>query len=53
MTSPTASSGTEIVSFTIGSSRQASASAAACLNAIEPATLNAFSDESTVWYWPS
>ena len=48
MTSPTASSGTEIVSCMIGSSRYGSASATACLKAIEPAILNAISDESTL-----
>ena len=37
----------------IGSSRTGSAFSIASLKAIEPATLNAFSEESTRWYWPS
>ena len=49
MTSPTFSSGTVMSSRMIGSSSAGSASANAFLNAIEPAILNAISDESTVW----
>ena len=37
----------------IGSSSTGLALRAAFLNAIEPAILNAISDESTSWYWPS
>ncbi len=37
----------------IGSSSVGCAFSYAALNAIEPATLNAISDESTVWYEPS
>ena len=53
ITSPTFSSGTATSSRMIGSSSTGSAFAYACLNAIEPAILNAISDESTVWYDPS
>ena len=49
ITSPTISSGTVISRLMIGSSSTGSASAKAFLNAIEPAILNAISDESTVW----
>ncbi len=37
----------------IGSSSTGPACSIACFIAIEPATLNAISDESTVWYEPS
>ena len=53
MTAPTASSGTVTSSSMIGSSSTGSAFEYASLNAIDPAILNAISDESTVWYWPS
>ena len=53
ITSPTFSSGTEMVTVMIGSSRKASASASACFIAIDPAVLKAISEESTEWYWPS
>jgi hypothetical protein len=49
MTSPTASSGTTTPTDMIGSSSVGWACSAAFLNAIEPATLKAFSDESTEW----
>ena len=49
ITSPTDSSGTVMCRLMIGSSRIGSASPKAFLNAMEPAILNAISDESTVW----
>ena len=49
ITSPTFSSGTAMSSRMIGSSSTGSADATACLKAIEPAILNAISDESTSW----
>ena len=49
MMSPTASSGTVMSRRMIGSSSAGSASEKAFLKAIEPAILNAISDESTVW----
>ena len=49
LTAPTASSGTVTSSSMIGSSSVGCAFSYADLNAIEPATLNAISDESTVW----
>src|SRR6266446_6044711 len=52
-TAPTASSGTVTSSSMIGSSSTGSAFSYADLNAIEPAILNAISEESTVWYEPS
>jgi len=45
----TASSGTVTSTCMIGSSRTGWAFSYADLNAIEPATLNAISDESTEW----
>ena len=53
MTSPTESSGTDSVTSMIGSSSTGPACSIACFIAIEPAILNAISDESTVWYEPS
>ena len=47
MTSPTDSSGTLSVTSMIGSSSTAPACSSACFIAIEPAILNAISDEST------
>ena len=52
-TAPTASSGTLASSSMIGSRRTGSALIYASFQAIEPAILNAISDESTVWYEPS
>ena len=49
ITSPTDSSGTEAVTSMIGSSSTGLACSSACFMAIEPAILNAISDESTVW----
>ena len=49
MTSPTASSGTLSVTSMIGSSSTAPACSSAWRIAIEPAILNAISDESTEW----
>lgn len=53
MTSPTQSSGQTIVSFAIGSSRAGEAFAIASLKPIEAQILNAISEESTEWCWPS
>ena len=53
MTSPMYSSGTTTSTSMIGSSRRGLAFAQASLNAIEPAILNAISEESTSWYEPS
>jgi hypothetical protein len=53
MTSPTSSVGASTSTFTYGSSRTGLACANALLNAIEPATLNAASEESTEWKAPS
>ena len=53
MTSPMFSSGVVTSTAIIGSSSAGSALRAASLSAIEPAILNAISDESTSWYWPS
>ena len=47
ITSPTVSSGTTIATVRMGSSSTGEAFAMACLKAIEPAILNAISDEST------
>ena len=49
MTSPTLCSGTDAVTVMIGSSSTGLACSSACLMAIEPAILNAISDESTEW----
>ncbi len=49
MTSPTESSGTDSVTSMIGSSRTAAACSIAWRIAIEPAVLNACSEESTEW----
>ena len=49
LTAPTASSGTVTSSSMIGSSSIGSAFSYAERNAIEPAILNAISDESTLW----
>ena len=53
MTSPTSSVGARTSTFTYGSRRIGRACATALLNAIEPATLNAISEESTEWKAPS
>ena len=53
MTSPRYSSGVTTSTAIIGSSRTGLARFIASLNAIEPATLNAISLESTSWYEPS
>ena len=53
MISPMYSSGVVIEIFMMGSSRTGPASAAAFLNAREPAILKAISDESTAWKEPS
>ena len=53
ITSPTYSSGTVTVTVMIGSISVGWALSIASLNAIEPAILNAISDESTEWCWPS
>ena len=53
ITSPIYSSGTVTVTFMIGSKSTGSAFLIADLNAIEPAILNAISEESTSWYEPS
>jgi len=47
------SSGTVTSTLTYGSRRTGLAFSAPALNAIEPATLNAASDESTSWNEPS
>ena len=52
-TAPTDSSGVVTSSSMIGSRSTGSAFSYADLNAIEPAILNAISEESTVWYEPS
>ena len=49
ITSPTLSSGTLAVTSMIGSSSTGVGLASASFIAIEPASLNAISDESTVW----
>ena len=49
ITSPTQSSGTSTLTVMIGSSSAGSACSMASLNAIEPAILNAISEESTEW----
>ncbi len=49
MTSPMYSSGVSTSTAKIGSSSVGSARGIASLKAIEPATLNAISDESTSW----
>ena len=53
ITSPTVSSGTDSVTIMIGSSSTGLACSSACFIAIEPASLNASSEESTVWKAPS
>ena len=53
MTSPVNSSVVVTSTLIIGSSRVAPALAMASLKASEPAILNAISEESTSWYWPS
>ena len=53
MTSPMNSSGIVTSTRMIGSRIAGSAFAKASLTAIEPAILNAISDESTSWYEPS
>ena len=53
MTSPMNSSGIVTSTRMIGSRMAGSALAKASLTAIEPAILNAISDESTSWYEPS
>ena len=53
MTSPMNSSGMITSTFMIGSRITGSAFSKASLTAIEPAILNAISDESTSWYEPS
>ena len=53
ITSPTYSSGTVTVTVMIGSISVGWAFSMASLNAIEPAILNAISDESTEWCCPS
>src|SRR5437764_249880 len=53
MTSPTESSGTLTVSSMIGSSSVGEACCIASFMAIDPAVLNACSEESTEWYEPS
>ena len=53
MTSPIYSSGVVTTTFMIGSVSTGSALRIASLKAIEPAILNAISDESTSWYEPS
>ena len=49
MTSPTLSSGTLAMTSMIGSSSTGRHCESASFIAIEPASLNAISDESTVW----
>ena len=49
MTSPTDSSGIDSVTSMIGSSSAGDALLIASFIAIEPASLNAISEESTVW----
>ena len=49
MTSPTVSSGALTVTVMIGSRSTEPACSSACFMASEPATLNAISEESTVW----
>ena len=53
MTSPMNSSGIVTSTRMIGSRMAGSALSKASLTAIEPAILNAISDESTSWYDPS
>jgi hypothetical protein len=53
MMSPMNSSGVVISTFMIGSKSVAPAFAMASFQASEPAILNAISEESTSWYWPS
>ena len=53
MTSPMYSSGVRTSTAMIGSSSTGSALRAASLSAIEPAILNAISEESTSWEAPS
>ena len=53
MMSPMYSFGTTTSTLITGSSRTGLAFLAASWNAIEPAILNAISDESTSWYEPS
>ena len=53
LTAPTVSSGAVTSTSMIGSSSTGSAFSYAVLNAIEPAILNAISEESTEWYEPS
>ena len=53
MTSPMFSSGVVTSTAIIGSMRAGSALRAASLKPIEPAILNAISEESTSWYAPS
>ena len=53
MTSPMYSFGTTTSTRMTGSSSTGLAFFAASWNAIEPAILNAISDESTSWYEPS
>ena len=53
MTSPMYSSGTITSTSMIGSRMIGRAFLAASWNAIEPAILNAISEESTSWYEPS
>ena len=53
MTSPMYSSGVSTSTAIIGSRMTGAAFLSAALTAIEPATLNAASEESTSWYEPS
>ena len=53
MRSPMYSCGAWIATFMIGSRIVGFARSIASLYASEPAILNAISDESTSWYWPS
>ena len=53
ITAPAYSSGTAISTFITGSRRVGRHLAMASLKASEPAILNAISEESTSWYWPS
>ena len=53
MMSPMNSSGVTISTSITGSSRVGRALAMASFHASEPAILNASSEESTSWYWPS
>ena len=52
MTAPRKSSGTVTVTSMTGSSSTGLAARMAFLTAIEPAILNAISEESTSWYDP-